>query len=128
MASLPKHLEDALVKLKPEDFENMIQETIKTIHVLRSKIDSKNPDDAKSAIDSVLDLKISLEEQMAGLVEGLGVDAKEFKEFMLNPDNYSEKEKEIMKQIDEKLVDLHIPQPPKEPKKGKRSKAAWIPG
>jgi hypothetical protein len=135
MASTAKHLEEAfanLKNLKPEHFDAMIEETVKTIHLLQSKVDSKDPKDAKLAFESVLDLKESLEEQMTTLMEGIGVNAGELKEFMLNPDNFSDREKELMKEIDNKLVELNVPPKketePKKVKTGKRSKTAWIPG
>ena len=133
MSSAAKHLEKMfanLKNLKPEHFDGMIQETAKAIEFLKVKVDSKDPKDAKMAFESVLDLKESLEQQMTNLMEGLGVNSSELKEFMMNPANFSQQEQQLIKELDGKLRELNPPvkEEPKKKTKTRKSKATWIPG
>lgn len=132
MSALSKELEDSLKNLnefKPEQLDALIREAISTFHMLQDKAQSKDPKDVEKALETALDLKSSLENQLSTLLGSLGIDMNELKTFMQDPSNFTPEEQTMMKEIDEQFKKLVPEQPaPKEAPKKKNKAKAWIAG
>lgn len=135
MATLSKELKDSLKNLndfKPEQLDSLVREAVSTFHSLQEQAKSKDPKDIEKALESALDLRASLEEQLKSMLETMGIDMEELSTFMSNPSNFTPEEQKIMKEIDEEFKRAF---PTKEEpvatvaaKKKKKKTTPWIAG
>lgn len=132
MSTVNKQLEEALGnldKLKPEQLNSLIEEAVKTFDSLQGKLHSNDPKDTKAAVESVKELKESLENQMNELLRNVGVNPEELKELMSNPANFAPEERSLIGQIDKEFKRFTSQsEEESSPKKMRKSKTEWIPG
>ncbi len=104
--------------MTPEKLQTFMGQTMEYLVGLRLKMVSKNPAEQEEAMKAALELKDVLADQMADLVEIMGIDPSQFSESQLM-DQMNPKDREMMLRAKDQFSELKdsLTQKKKRPKK-----------
>ena len=95
MSSLIQQLEDTFSSFEnftPERFQSLMQETVKTLQGIQTKVKSKDPKEVEEGVAMALQLKRALKEQSEALCRKVGMTPEQLSQFVQNSDNFSKSE------------------------------------
>jgi hypothetical protein len=86
----------SLENFTPEKFQALIEETVKSLKEIQTKIHSKDEKEREAGVKVVLELKKALESQADALCKKVGMSPVELSRFIENPANFSQEEWKAM--------------------------------